>query len=148
MQRLDARPFECRVQVRIPVRPELDRREERLDDRLLLVIAAGAANRHEGLAITQDDAGRERIARARPRPQLAARLLSSQNCSPRTLMPMPVLPRMTAPPIQPPLGVESKTFPSLSMMEMWVVSLSAPAIGSGSTTGSPGLPARARFATQ
>src|ERR1700685_2180591 len=70
MQRLDARPFECRVQVRVPVGPELDRREERLDDRLLLVIAAGAADRHEGLAITQHDAGRERIARARPRPQL------------------------------------------------------------------------------
>jgi hypothetical protein len=31
--------------------------------------------------------------------------LSSQNCSPRTLMPMPVSPKITAPPIQPADGV-------------------------------------------
>jgi hypothetical protein len=36
-------------------------------------------------------------------------------------MPILVLPRMTAPPIQPPLGVESKILPSRSMMAMWVV---------------------------
>jgi len=53
-------------------------------------------------------------------------------------MPMPVLPRMTAPPIQPPLGVASKMLPSLSMTEIWVVSLIAPAIGSGLTILSPG----------
>ena len=37
-------------------------------------------------------------------------------------MAMPVSPRMTAPPIQPPLGVLSKMLPSLSMMAIWVVS--------------------------
>src|SRR5437867_11901853 len=67
----------------------------------------------------------------------AARVGSSQNCSPRTLMPMPVLPRMTAPPIQPPLGVASKMLPSLSMTEMCVVSLSEPRMGSASGAGPP-----------
>ena len=55
---------------------------------------------------------------------------SSQNCSPRTLIPIPVLPRMTAPPIQPPLGVLSNTLPALSMIAMCVVSLTVPRIGS------------------
>src|SRR6516165_2967008 len=40
---------------------------------------------------------------------------------------MPVSPRITAPGIQPPLGVASNTLPSLSMTEMWVVSFDTPA---------------------
>src|SRR5215212_6145512 len=39
---------------------------------------------------------------------------------------MPVSPRTTAPPIQPPLGVLSNMFPFLSMIDMWVVSLTNP----------------------
>ena len=56
-----------------------------------------------------------------------ARVVSRKNCSPRTLMPMPVSPRITAPFTQPPLGVESNTLPSLSTMAMCVVSLLTPA---------------------
>ncbi len=63
-------------------------------------------------------------------------------------MPMPVSPRITAPGIQPPLGVLSKMLPSLSMMAMWVVSLTPPDTGSGSTTGWFGFAACARLATQ
>ena len=63
-------------------------------------------------------------------------------------MPMPVSPRMTAPPIQPPLGVESKMLPSRSMMAMWVVSLLAPETGSGSGSGPVDVPASVMFATQ
>ena len=44
VQRLDARPLERLVQVRIPVVPELDDAQERLQDRLLLVVAAGRAD--------------------------------------------------------------------------------------------------------
>ena len=42
VQRLHARPLERLVQVRVPVRPELDDVEERLQDRLFLVVAARA----------------------------------------------------------------------------------------------------------
>src|SRR5262245_20382764 len=42
------------------------------------------------------------------------------------LIPMPVSPRITAPLIQPPLGVQSKMLPSLSMIAMCVVSLETP----------------------
>src|SRR5262249_17743940 len=58
----------------------------------------------------------------------AARSASSQNCSPRMLMPIPVFPRITAPGIQPPLGVLSKMLPSLSMIAIWVVSLMMPLV--------------------
>src|SRR5437867_7676174 len=78
----------------------------------------------------------------------AARVGSSQNCSPRTLMPMPVFPRITAPPIQPPLGVLSNTLPALSTIAMWVVSLMAPRIGSALGAGCPGFAASLMFATQ
>src|SRR5437763_490471 len=51
------------------------------------------------------------------------------------LIPIPVLPRITAPGIQPPLGVLSKMLPSLSMMAMWVVSLMLPFITCATFTG-------------
>src|SRR5229473_7764580 len=70
MQRLDARPFERLVEVRIPVGPELHDIEKRLQDRLVLVVAAGRADRHEGLTVAQHDAWRQRIAWPRPRAQL------------------------------------------------------------------------------
>src|ERR1700680_3192321 len=41
VQRLDARPFERLMQVRIPVGPELYDVQECLDDRLLLIVASG-----------------------------------------------------------------------------------------------------------
>src|SRR5260370_13804737 len=64
------------------------------------------------------------------------------------LMPMPVLPRMTAPGIQPPLGVLSKMLPARSMIAMWVVSFTAPDTGSASGNGELGLGSSAIFATQ
>src|SRR6266478_7054251 len=70
MQRLDARPFERLVEVRIPVGPELYDVEKRLQDRLVLVVASGRADRHEGRAVAQHDAWRQRVARPRPRAQL------------------------------------------------------------------------------
>jgi hypothetical protein len=63
-------------------------------------------------------------------------------------MPIPVLPRMTAPPIQPPLGVESKILPSRSMMAMWVVPLREPDTGSESGSGPVDSPASLMFASQ
>ena len=94
VQRLHAGPSERVVEVRIPLRPELHDVQERLEDGLLLVVAAGRADRHERLAVAQHDARRQRVARAGPRPQLAGACLSSQNDSPRTLMAIPVLPRI------------------------------------------------------
>ena len=44
VQRLHARPLERGMQVRIPVVPELDDAEERLQDRLILVVAARRAD--------------------------------------------------------------------------------------------------------
>src|SRR5262245_65335359 len=61
---------------------------------------------------------------------------------------MPVLPRMTAPPIQPPLGVLSNTLPALSIIAMCVVSLIVPRIGSAFGAGWPGFAASVMFATQ
>src|SRR6185369_6532294 len=57
----------------------------------------------------------------------AARVGSSQNCSPRTLIPIPVAPRITAPLIQPPRGVTSNILPSLSMTDLCGVSFETPA---------------------
>src|SRR5712692_1630533 len=63
------------------------------------------------------------------------------------LMPMPVLPRITAPGIQPPLGVLSKTLPSLSMMAMCVVSLMLPFIACATLMGTPGAVEAVALAT-
>ena len=51
-------------------------------------------------------------------------------------MPMPVSPRITAPVIQPPLGVASNMLPSLSMTAMCVVSFDMPASRSPSDASS------------
>src|SRR5882762_4812153 len=70
VQRLHPRPFEGLVQIGEPIGPELDDVEERLKDGLVLVVAARRADGHEGLTVLQDDAGRERVARAGARTQL------------------------------------------------------------------------------
>src|SRR5262249_36228738 len=70
MQRLDPRPLERLVQVRVPVGPELHHIEKRLQDSLALVVAAWRADRHEGLTVPQHNAWRQRVARPRPRAQL------------------------------------------------------------------------------
>src|SRR5215510_9516003 len=70
MQRLDPRPFECLVQVRVPGGPELHDVEKCLQDGLVLVVAAGRTDRHEGLAVAKHDARRQRIPWSRPRAQL------------------------------------------------------------------------------
>src|SRR5579883_2338956 len=70
VQRLHAGPFKGLVEVRIPVRPELDDIEECLEYRLVLVVAPGRAERHQRLPVLQNDARCERVARARPRPEL------------------------------------------------------------------------------
>src|SRR5690349_19135163 len=67
MHRLHAWPREGGMEVWIPVVPELDDIEERLQDRLLLVVAAGSADRHERLAVLENQARRQRVARPRPR---------------------------------------------------------------------------------
>ena len=54
----------------IPAIPELDDVEERLQDRLVLVVAAGRAQRHQRLAVLEHQARRQRVARPRPRPDL------------------------------------------------------------------------------
>src|SRR5689334_21134652 len=65
MHRLHARPGKCRMKVRIPVVPELDDVEERLQNGLLLIVAPRSADCHERLAVFQDKTGRQGVARAR-----------------------------------------------------------------------------------
>src|SRR5262249_43718103 len=70
VERLRRGPLERLVQVRVPRGPDLYNIEKCLQDRLVLVVAAGRADSHEGRPVAQHDAGRERIARPRPRAQL------------------------------------------------------------------------------
>ncbi len=124
---LRSRPLECGMQIRIPVIPELYNAEKSLQYCLLLIVASRSPQSHHGSSFLKTRVGVS-VYRGRARGRIwFARVLSSQNCSPRTLMPIPVSPRITAPPIQPPLGVESKMFPSLSMIAMCVVSFMTPA---------------------
>src|SRR5439155_2893 len=53
-----------------PVVPELDNVQERLKDRLILIVSSGRTDRHKRLAIPQHDAGCERVSRAGARSQL------------------------------------------------------------------------------
>ena len=64
VQRLHARALERAVQVRIPVVPELDDAQERLEDRLLLIVAARRADAHHRHVALEDDARCQRVARA------------------------------------------------------------------------------------
>src|SRR2546426_1166579 len=63
-------------------------------------------------------------------------------------MPIPVLPRITAPPIHPPLGVASNMFPALSIIAMCVVSLRVPRIGSAFGAGPADFVPSGMLATQ
>ena len=133
MQRLDARPLERRVKVRVPFRPELDDVQECLEDGLLLVVAAGRADRHERLAVAQHDAGRQRIAGPRPRPQLRGpRLVEPELSRPARSWRCRSCRESPRSESTPPLGVLSKMLPSRSITAMWVVSLMVPRIGSAS----------------
>src|SRR6266540_4575125 len=64
VQRLHTRPLECRVKIRIPRVPELDGAQERLENRLILVVAAGSADGHHRLIAFEHETRRERIAGA------------------------------------------------------------------------------------
>src|SRR5207249_317061 len=70
VQRLHARPLECFVQVRVPVVPKLHDIQERRQDRLILIVAAGCTNRHKRLSIPQHDARSKRVCRTGARTQL------------------------------------------------------------------------------
>src|ERR1041384_8519678 len=62
--RLKPRPFECLVQIGIPCRPEFDDIEECLQNRLVLIVAAGRSQRHERLAVLQNNAWRQCVTRS------------------------------------------------------------------------------------
>ena len=70
------------MQVRVPLRPELDDVQQALKNGLFLVVAPGCADRHERLAVLQHDARRQRVARPRARTQLGrARLVEPERLS-------------------------------------------------------------------
>src|SRR5436309_16132558 len=70
MQRLNARTFESGMQVGIPVVPEIDHAEQRLQDRLILIVTAGRPNPHHRDVALEYHARRQGITRPRPRPDL------------------------------------------------------------------------------
>src|SRR4029453_18140659 len=70
MQCLYTGPFERGMQVRIPVVPELHHTQERLQDRLILVITTRRAERHHRRVTLEDQTRRQRVARARVRANL------------------------------------------------------------------------------
>src|SRR5262249_25859177 len=67
---LHPRPFERFVEVRIPVIPKLDNIQERLNNRLILIIPAWSSDPHKRFSIFQDNARRQRVSGAGTRTDL------------------------------------------------------------------------------
>src|SRR5690348_10834267 len=70
MRRLHARALERLVQVRVPVAPEFDDAEKRLQNGLLLIVPAWGSKRHHRRVALEDETRRQRVPWSRARANL------------------------------------------------------------------------------